>query len=131
VEKSNNSVLQNLKDKGMADDRSRWMITVNDKGEIVIYNECITAAVFDFLDSKAFAEVSKSFDEIWGRVFRLPLESDWFDYVPSPGSNGRIAFKQFGWRMKGSLFTPRSDGDTDEYPNSVLVAFPRKNMDEQ
>lgn len=131
VKKSEDSAFRDLENKGMADNRSGWMFTLNDKGEIIIFNECITSGVFDVFDSEFFAESDKEFDKKWRKVERLPIESDWADYVPSSGSNGRNAFKQFGWKMNDSIFTPRAGGEeTDDYADTEppIVVF-RKKMD--
>jgi hypothetical protein len=63
VEKSENSGFKDLENRGMADNRSGWMYTLSQRGEIVIFNECITSGVFDVFGPEFFAEFGGGFDE--------------------------------------------------------------------
>lgn len=123
-------VEKDLANKGMIDSaRSRWNFIINEKGEIVIFNECVTADVFNVFGQEFFVRFDKDFKDNWARVMRLPFESNWEEYIPS--SNGRTNFKHFGWKMRNTIFAARKDDEDDGYadePKNKLVDF-RKRMD--
>lgn len=122
---------KDLEKKGLIDpSRSKWNFVINEKGEIVIFNECVTADVFSVFSPEFFAKFCKDFKNEWTKVDRLPFESKWETYVPP--SNGRTNFRHFGWRMNDTIFTERKTKDDEEYaeePRSTLVNFRRKIMD--
>ncbi|MGC9602851.1 MAG: hypothetical protein ABSF47_00010 [Minisyncoccia bacterium] len=131
VKTSEDVGLDYLKNEGMADDRSEWVYHVDDKGRVIIFNECITSGVFDFFNSEFFAKSEKDFDKKWRRVERLLADNEWRDYVPSSGSNSRNAFKKYGWMRIDSIFVPPVNGedmDDDYTAPDVLVTFKRKIM---
>ena len=103
------AISKDLEARGLIDNHSRWVFTMNEQGEVIIFNKRVTAEVYNILNLEFFAEFDKKFNENWTKVVRISSESGWERYTPSSGPSSRTNLKQFGWKMNGSIFHSRAD----------------------
>lgn len=118
-----------LKNSGLADDRSEWIISINEKGEVVIFNQCaLPVEMFRIFNPEFFAKISKNFGTDWEKITRFSFEHAWESYTPPSSANGKLVFKQVGWRLKRSILGEDADDDEGGSVRTPVPEFPRKIM---